>query len=102
MSNYVKVANVADVSADKPFSASIQGKAITVVLHEGNYFAFNRDCPHKMTPLDAGMVQDGKIICPMHGWGFDLKTGACDTNPNKPLPCYPVRVENGEIQALVS
>lgn len=98
MSEFVKVANAAELQADKPFAASIDGKSILVLFHNGNYYACDRDCPHRMTPLDYGTLDGGKLFCPMHGWGFDLQTGDCDTNPEKPLGVYPIRVENGEVQ----
>jgi nitrite reductase/ring-hydroxylating ferredoxin subunit len=38
------------------------------------------------------------VVCPLHGWQFDLKTGACLGKPDRPAKCFPVRVVDGQIQ----
>jgi nitrite reductase/ring-hydroxylating ferredoxin subunit len=86
-----------ELAEGKSLCATIEGRQITVIRRNGAYFAFDRFCPHKKTPLEQGPVENGVIYCPMHGWGFNLTTGACDQNPEKPLKLYPARVENGQV-----
>ena len=40
-------------------------------------------------------MQDEKYVA------LDLKTGACQSNPEMPVNSYPARVENGEVQILI-
>ncbi len=28
-------------------------------------------CPHRYSPLSAGWVDDGRLVCPYHGWRFE-------------------------------
>ncbi len=28
-----------------------------------------------------GWLEGGEVVCPLHGYKFDLKTGACSTDP---------------------
>lgn len=44
-------------------------------LRNGEFSAINNKCPHKQGPLSDGIAGDGKVICPLHGHRFDLKTG---------------------------
>lgn len=38
---------------------------------------------------------DGAIVtCPLHGWQYDVSSGACQTNPRVQMVCYEVRVED--------
>jgi NAD(P)H-dependent nitrite reductase small subunit len=72
---------------------------IIALIREGEtYFAIDNECPHKRGPLSAGHVEGGVVHCPMHGWGFDLATGACIDNPSRPARAYAVRVLDGAIQ----
>ena len=44
---------------------------------DGRVLAVDNRCPHRGGPLAEGIVGDGKVICPMHGWKIDLATGRC-------------------------
>jgi nitrite reductase/ring-hydroxylating ferredoxin subunit len=49
-------------------------------------------CPHRMGPLDAVPVEDGRIRCPWHGFEFDVRTGRSSDGRGLRLPRAP-RVE---------
>lgn len=101
MSDFVAIAKISDVSESKPFHAVIGRREVVVFQKGQEYFIMDRQCPHKGGPMEQGVLGDGNVYCPLHGWGFDLKTGKCDLNKEKTLRMYPVRVVNGEIQALL-
>jgi len=48
---------------------------IRVVDVEGERCAFKARCPHQLGPLDNAPVIDGVIVCPWHGYRFDVRTG---------------------------
>ena len=54
-------------------------------------------CPHVGGPLGEGIVENGKVYCPLHGWPFDLRTGQCETNPNAKVDCFETKVEGREV-----
>jgi len=56
-------------------------------------------CPHAGASLSAGPTQDGCVVCPWHGWEFDLKTGKCPDNPEVAVRTYPVRLHDSRVQA---
>ena len=39
------------------------------------------------------MVEGDIVICPLHGWEFDLRSGACMTVPGESVPQFTVTVE---------
>ena len=55
-------------------------------------FALGNLCPHRGGQIGDGHVEDGKAICPLHAWDFDLQTGISPFNPADSLPTYPARV----------
>ena len=46
-----------------------------IPLPSGNVFATSAECPHRGGPLADGLVGGDTVICPMHGFAFDLRTG---------------------------
>ena len=41
----------------------------------GEVYAVQAECPHRGGPLADGLLGGTTLICPLHGWKFDLKTG---------------------------
>ena len=38
-------------------------------------FAVQAECPHKAGPLADGLLGGTTLICPLHSWKFDLRSG---------------------------
>ncbi len=72
-------------------------KEICVANVNGDFSAMDNICLHRGGPLGQGIVEGGKVVCPWHGWVWDLKTGEAQHNPNAKLAVYPLKVENGEV-----
>jgi nitrite reductase (NADH) small subunit len=65
----------------------------------GGVFAVQADCPHKGGPLVDGLVAGTKVVCPLHGFAFDLASGASARAECPALRTYPVAVnELGELE----
>ena len=60
-------------------------------------FAIGNECAHKGGNLCDGRVEGDIVTCPLHGWEFDLRSGACMTIPGESVPRFVVTVENGAI-----
>ena len=73
----------------------IKDRVIAVFrTRQGGIHAMDNHCPHQGGPLSEGMIAAGAVICPLHGFHFDLKTGACDQEGQCSVATYPCRVEN--------
>lgn len=58
-----------------------QREMVVARLPTGEVVAVPDHCPHAGVRLSEGFIEDGHLVCPMHGWAFDLTTGQCATNP---------------------
>ena len=76
---------------------SCNGKTICVANVNGEISAIDNICLHRGGPLGQGAIENGKVVCPWHGWEWDPKTGEAGHNPNAKLAVYPVKIENGEV-----
>lgn len=55
---------------------SVSGENIAVFrTRSGAVYAVQAECPHRGGPLADGLVGGTTLICPLHGWKFDLTTG---------------------------
>jgi phenylpropionate dioxygenase-like ring-hydroxylating dioxygenase large terminal subunit len=72
--------------------------------------AFADRCPHRLVPLSAATLENGRLRCAYHGWEFDA-AGTCvelpsqqgNAPPRANLPAGPpLRIEAGTIYADIS
>jgi len=71
----------------------VGGRQIAVFrCRSGALHATDAACPHRGGPLADGLVGDGSVVCPLHGFVFDLCTGDVKDRECARLTTYPVRV----------
>jgi 3-phenylpropionate/trans-cinnamate dioxygenase ferredoxin component len=74
---------------------------VAVFKIDGEVFAIGNVCPHQHTALlYDGFVENGCVVCPAHGWIFDLRTGK-QPSGSRGVDSYPVIIENDEVYILV-
>ena len=99
MSDFVTVANVADVPENEVRSLSVDGQDIVLINHQGDLYALEDRCSHEECPLSAGEVAGKEITCALHGARFDLSSGAPKALPAVlPVCTFECRVEGDEVQ----
>ena len=72
-------------------------KRICIANVGGELCAINNSCPHLGASLSRGRIRDGKIVCPLHGWPFDLKTGETPVRPTTRACIYKITIEDGDV-----
>jgi nitrite reductase (NADH) small subunit len=88
-----------DVPSDRGWPVHAGGRFIALFEVGGELCAVDNMCLHVGNPLDDGFVIRGCVVCPWHGWRYDLRTGeqltAFGRQPG--LRTYPVRVEGEDV-----
>jgi nitrite reductase/ring-hydroxylating ferredoxin subunit len=102
MPDFIPAAQASAIPAGTGITTQVGGHEIAIFNLDGNFCAIDGECPHRGGPLGSGTIEDGKVFCPLHGWDFDLRTGACGTRPDKPVRCHRTRVANGQVEVQVS
>ena len=62
------------------------------------WFALDDTCPHAGGSLTEGLLDDDRVICPLHAYAFDTRSGRCLDDPDCSVSAYPVRVRRGILQ----
>ena len=79
------------------------GRSVLVIRSvEGDLFAVEENCHHANANISGGRFRGGFYACPHHGARFELSTGKSMTNlSNKPLVCFDIKEEDGQIKIFV-
>jgi len=89
------------VSADVSDGAMVRfdvGDDSFVITNVDNRIAvFRNACVHQGLTLDGGMIEDGVIRCPWHGFTFEASSGECLSAPGAQLEQIPTRIEDGTV-----
>lgn len=77
------------------------GKRDIAVAHVGaEYFALSNVCRHAFGPLGEGFMDGHYVMCPWHGWRYDVRDGTTD-HPNADVRTYAVVVRDGFVFVVV-
>ena len=98
---YKKVCKVSDLYESRGKRFLINDVDIAIFKINGEVFAVSNTCPHQHTSvIYDGFVEDGCVVCPAHGWMFNLKTGKQPTGA-RGLDSYLVKIIDDEVFVLV-
>lgn len=55
---------------------------------------YSNRCPHQATNIPHSALHGDTLTCPKHRWKFDITTGMCVENGNRPLNQLEAKIEN--------
>jgi nitrite reductase (NADH) small subunit len=91
-----EIAKVADIAPGRGIRVEANGQEIALINAGGTIYAIEPNCPHMGGPLDEGELDGGTLVCPWHGWEFDLAGGKCNTS-GEDLKCFAIEVKDGAV-----
>ena len=98
MSEPRRVASLDEVPAGQPKLVDLEGTRIVLARVGDAVYACGDVCSHRGGPLSQGKLRGTRLICPWHGWMYDVRTGEClFPGRGTGVPVYPVRVDAGAI-----
>jgi len=96
-----KLCKVSELHEGEGKRFMVNGEEIALFKVGGKIHALSNICPH-MHPaaIYTGFIEDGYVVCPIHGWRFELETGNKE-NGHRGLKVFPYEVKNGYIYVTV-
>jgi glutamate synthase domain-containing protein 2/nitrite reductase/ring-hydroxylating ferredoxin subunit len=95
---WTAVCEIDEIEPGRGVVRIVNGAEVALMRDGDDVHALGNLCPHRGGQIGDGHVEDGKAICPLHAWDFDLRTGISPFNPADSLPVYPVRVHEGMVE----
>lgn len=74
---------------------------VCVVGFEGEIHAVSAKCPHAGAELADGRCEQGKIICPVHRFQYDLETGKGAPGQGDYIDVFPVEIRKDGVYVKV-
>lgn len=96
-SGFTKICFLKDLKENEGKKFFIDENEIAVFKVDGIVYALSNRCPHQQSAnIYDGFIEEGCVVCPVHGWMFNLKTGKTP-GERKGLSSYETRVINSEV-----
>ena len=85
-------------------SVFCEGREYVIANVDGRYYAVDGRCEHAGARLVRGRLEDCRLVCPLHGWTYDVTDGSIVKPPleRRRLRSYRVRVKGGEVELTPS
>jgi nitrite reductase (NADH) small subunit len=96
MPDLVRVCSESELPAEGKV-CEMAGGALCVARVGGEIVVLDNSCPHEQGPLGQGMIEDGRVVCPFHGWAIDVKTGAALEDPAEKVWVYEYVIQDGAL-----
>lgn len=72
---------------------NIGNKKICIAHTSEGFFAVNDKCPHNGASLSNGFITANCVVCPVHRYHFDLKTGRAKSGGGDCADTYPIEIK---------
>lgn len=98
MSDFLKVTTTAELPPSGEARECVVGNRMICIANEdGRYSAMDNVCAHRGGPLGQGVVDAGKLVCPWHGWQFDLLTGNSEQSATLGVEVYELKIDGDDV-----
>ncbi|WP_066307162.1 Rieske (2Fe-2S) protein [Bacillus sp. FJAT-29814] len=114
----VKVCYFDELKEREPYTVAVDGIEVGIIKWDDQLYAYENTCAHIGGPVCLGGVfnkvnlilnedktvvkeciaeDELRLVCPWHGFEYDLKTGECDFSAKFKLRKFYAFVKNNEV-----
>jgi nitrite reductase/ring-hydroxylating ferredoxin subunit/ferredoxin-thioredoxin reductase catalytic subunit len=97
----VPVGRLVDLPSGSVRHVKVGKNDIALARNGDEVFALSNVCRHAFGPLAEGFVDGYHVVCPWHGWRYDMRDGTTD-HPNADVRTFAVEVRDGLIWLSVA
>ncbi len=97
MAEWIAVCRVHEIPEGRGRSLDAAGVRLAVFRTAGGLVALSGRCPHSGGSLGHGWIDEGDVVCPLHGWRFKLADGRCSTMPGEGVHRFRCEVRGDDV-----
>ena|SRR5580658_6585602 len=72
---FVRAARKDEIPEGSIREFEVEGLSVAIANVGNKFYAINNACAHSGAPLGQGEMDGCAVICPLHGWQYDVTTG---------------------------
>jgi nitrite reductase/ring-hydroxylating ferredoxin subunit len=95
--DYIPLIKEEELAEGAVKTAILVGRNILLIKSGGKVYGIASRCPHMGCLLAGGQLKGYIIMCPCHGWSFDIRNGQYQSNKAIVLMTFDCKVENGQV-----
>lgn len=97
----VIVGQVGEIPEGERKIIETDGLSIGVFHHKGSWYALRNQCLHHGGPVATGKLEGDNLICPWHGYTYNVTNGQLLIDPGARLDIYKVEVREDQVVLIV-
>jgi nitrite reductase (NADH) small subunit len=101
MSELIKVAETSDLQPGTGKTVTVGERDLALFNVGGKFHCIDNVCPHRGGPLGEGMLEGSVVVCPWHGWRFDVCTGQSPVVPTAKVEKFECVVEGNDVKVKI-
>jgi toluene monooxygenase system ferredoxin subunit len=72
---FCKVTTLDALWSGEKVGVVVAGRPVLLVNLDGEVHAYEDRCAHQCVLLSGGRLEGDTLVCPAHGWEYDVRTG---------------------------
>lgn len=97
----VMVALVEEIPEGERKIVQVDDLSIGVFHHKGHWYALHNHCLHRGGPVATGCLEDDTLICPWHGFQYNVTNGQLLVDPAVKLEMFALTIQDGKVYLRV-
>lgn len=97
----VLVGRVEEITEGERKIVQVENLSIGVFHHKGGWYALRNSCLHRGGPVCTGPLNGDTLVCPWHGYQYNLLDGRLLADSSAALEMYEVEVRDGQVYLQV-
>ena len=88
---------VDDLEPRVPRRFLVHDVEVVAIRADDDIHVLHARCPHRHAPLTDATVEGDRLVCPHHGWDFELASGRSQGVPGAAVARFRARVDEGMV-----
>lgn len=97
MTNWTRLIGVDELSEGSGKAVPVGNLVVAVFKVNGKFFAMENKCLHRQGPLGEGELDGRSVVCPWHGWRYDVASGSLELIPTLKVGKYDTEVRGNDV-----
>ncbi|MDE1852876.1 MAG: Rieske (2Fe-2S) protein [Thaumarchaeota archaeon] len=97
MTTWAKLIGADELTEGSGKAVPVGNLVVAVFKVDGKFFALENRCLHRQGPLGEGELEGRTVVCPWHGWRYDVASGSLELMPTLKVGKYAIEVRGDDV-----